>query len=252
MATIMNNWVDIHNHSLPTVDDGASSINEAVENLKILKELGFQEIVLTSHYVMDSKYQANVKKRTKILKDLEKSCENLGLKLYLGNEVFVADAEVLLEKLAKKEIATLNNSKYLLLELPMHHKINSLEQIVCELNSNGIIPIIAHPERYDFVREDIEYLKILLEYDCYLQVNLGSLIGKYGKSARKLAINLLKKDMVHFVATDAHHLKSESEFKKALKVLNRKVSEEKSIELLRDNPKKVIENKNLSLEFNKV
>lgn len=246
MAIIMNNLVDIHNHSLPNVDDGANSIEEAVQNLKILKNLGYKEIVLTSHYIIDSLYKHNIASRLIVFEELKEALKDEDIKIHLGNEVFITDSDKLQSLLKNKEIATLNNSKYLLIELPFRNKIHNLEQIICDLNSMGIVPIIAHPERYAYFRNGLDYLKIILEYDCYLQGNLGSLVGKYGSEAKKLLIKLLKNNMISFIATDTHHLKNDTDFKKAIKILRKKVSEEQARKLLVDNPRKVIQNKSLN------
>jgi len=241
----MNKMVDLHNHSLPSVDDGAKTMEEAIDNIKYLKKNGIKEIILTSHYIVNSNYNANLKTRKKIYNSLVEKLNSKDIKLYLGNEVFINDSETILNLLKKKEIATLNDSKYLLVEFPLNYKVRHLDNIICELNDAGYIPIIAHPERYINYQKNYNKLKDLLEYNCLLQCNLGSILGEYGRSAKKLFKKLIKDDVVTFIATDFHHITDEAKFEKAFKKLNKLVSPEKLKDLIENNPKLVLKNKDI-------
>lgn len=243
MATIMNKIIDIHNHSLPGVDDGARTLEEAISNIRYLASLGVNDIVLTSHYILNSKYNSSVSAREEILKELKEHTKDLEVNLYLGNEVFISDSKTILKLLAKKEITTINNSKYLLIEFPLNHKINHLDEIICELNEAGITPIIAHPERYTYFARDITKLKELLEYDCLLACNIESISGVYGDTSKKLIKKLLKENLVNILATDYHHYNKF--LTKSLKKLSKILSEEQLEVLLYTNPKKIIENERL-------
>lgn len=240
----MDNKIDIHTHILPGVDDGSKSIDESIEIINYLSEQGITEFVLTSHYIKDSNYNKNVKTRTKILKDLTKKLNNKNIKLYLGNEVYICDEVI--DLLNKQEIATLNNTKYMLIELPLTNYIRNLQNILCELNDNKIVPIIAHPERYKFLQKDKKRIKELLQYNCLLQCNIDSLVDKYGKSARKVMKWLLKNDLVSFVATDTHYVGDSKKLEKAYKKLKKLVKEDKYNELVYLNPKKMLRNEEVS------
>lgn len=238
----MNNMVDIHNHSLPGVDDGAKTMDEAIENIKFLKDRGFDTLVLTSHYIANTKYSSDVQTRKNILEALKKSTENLGVKLYLGNEVYINRSEILLELLQKGEITTLNGSKYILIELPLHQRLRGLENVICELNGAGLIPIVAHPERYSYIQKDYDKIFDLLEFDCRLQINLTSLNGFYGSKAKKMAKKLLKDKLVSFIATDFHHIAGDGCLDKSLKKLRRYMSEQEIEQVLIANPQNVLNN----------
>lgn len=242
MVHIMNKIIDIHNHSLSNVDDGAKDLQESINNIKYLKNLGITDIILTSHYNPNLNYIVSVLDRKKLLKTLKDACQELNVNLYLGNEVYIHEANTIIDLLNENKITTLNNSKYLLLEFPFSHKINHLDVIICELNELGIKPIIAHPERYSYLT--IADLKKLLEYDCLLQCNISSIIGHYGKSAKKRIKELLKQNMVSFLATDFHHHK-DKDLEKSLKKLKKYLSVEEMQKLLYDNPLKVIANSKL-------
>lgn len=243
MANITNKIIDIHNHILPGVDDGAKTIEESIESIKYLKKLGITDIVLTSHYINNTKYQINVLKRKEILKELKKETKDLDINLYLGNEIFVSDK--IIELLNKGEITTLNGSKYILIEFPLNQVLHHIEEVVCDLNEIGLVPIIAHPERYRYFKENYAKLEELLEYKCLLQCNIESINGKYGKTAKKIFKKLIKEKRVTFLATDFHHINHSYLLEKSLKKLMKKIPAKELNEMLYENPLKVLNNEEI-------
>ncbi|MDE5539208.1 MAG: hypothetical protein K2J20_01835 [Bacilli bacterium] len=243
MEVTTNKIIDIHNHTLPRVDDGAKTFEEASNNLKYLASCGITDVILTSHYIVNTKYQSEVSKREEIL--IELKSQNPNINLYLGNELFVTDSETILTLLKENKITTLNSSRYLLIEFPRHQVINHADKIIAELNDHGITPIIAHPERYVDFYKNYNKLKELLEYDCLLQCNLGSISSQFGRHAKKLMKRLLKENLVSFVATDFHHITDKQNLAKQLKKLYKFLGPDKYKQLLYDNPKKVINNEKI-------
>ncbi|MDD6223708.1 MAG: hypothetical protein PUB18_01755 [bacterium] len=241
----MVRMIDLHNHSLPTVDDGAKDYEEAIKNIEYLIERGVTDIVFTSHYILNSRYSINVVERQKILARLSKMLNTSKINLYLGNEVFINDS--ISDLLVQNEITTLNMSKYLLVEFPLNHPICHLDQFICELNDQGITPIIAHPERYIYFQKHPEKIEEILEYDCLLQCNLGSINKQFGRKAKKLMKTLLKKDLVSFIATDFHHVVSKDYITSSIKKLKKIISNEKLHQLCYENPKKVLENETIDI-----
>lgn len=239
----MDKLIDIHNHLLPSVDDGANNYIDAIKGLEYLKEKGYSDVVLTSHYVYNSNYEVSIEERKKILSNLVEKLNDNNINLYLGNEVYVSDIEILLNQIKSDKICTLNNSKYLLIEFPMHQKIHHLDRLICELNDLDIIPIIAHPERYSYF--NLKEFKNLLEYNCLLQCNIGSFSKEYGSKAKKNMKLLLKENMVSILATDFHRISKIDYIGKALKKLEKKYGSDKIKELVYDNPKLILENKNI-------
>lgn len=240
---ITNRIIDIHNHSFPNVDDGAKSFEEAVENIKYLKSIGVTDIVLTSHYIINSKYQSSINSRLPILKKLQDL--DLGVNLYLGNEVFISEATTLINLVKSGATSTINNSRYLLIEFPRSQVIQHLDKIICELNEAGITPIIAHPERYSYYWENFDKLKELLEYDCLFQCNIESIAGKYGSNAKKALKKMLKEGMVSILATDFHHKETNKYLEKSLKKVTKLIGTERLATLLVERPLKIISNKTI-------
>lgn len=248
MENTMDNYIDIHSHILYGIDDGSKTLEESIEIIKQHIEMGFTSIVATPHYIENSKYITNNQKKQNILNNLKKEIKNknLNVNLYLGNEVFINNN---LEKLLNtNEISSINGSKYLLIELPMHNKIKNINDIIYELRIKGIIPIIAHPERYEFVQKNPKIVKDWIEEGALLQSNYGSIIGIYGNKAKKTIKKLLKQNKITFLATDIHfpNNKIYLNMEKIKKKIKKIIGEEKLKELMITNPKKIISNKEIS------
>ena len=179
--------LDIHSHILYGIDDGARSKEESIELLRYLEKQGVEKIIVTPHYIENTLYEATVAKKKKLIKDLE---NETSIKLYIGNEVYFSDKT--LKLLKAKKLSCLNDSRYLLIELPMSSKIKDLDEMVFDLTISGIIPIIAHPERYSYVQKDIKYLDKLKDSGALFQSNYGSLTGNYGHKEEKTIKTMLK------------------------------------------------------------
>ncbi len=250
MVTTMDKKIDIHAHALPGIDDGAKNIEESIEVINYLVKSGITDIVLTPHYIQDTNYKANEVIRDNLLKELQEKIKpiNSDINLYLGNEVYIC--ENIIDLLERHEISTLNDSRYMLIELPLTGYINNLQNILWELSSYGIIPIIAHPERYQFIQKNRDRIKELLEFNCLLQCNVDSLTGKYGKKAKKLMKWLLKNNLVHFIATDTHYIEDSGELNWSYKKLKKLIGETRYHELTYDNQVKALEDKDLDASSN--
>ena len=232
---------DIHSHFLPGIDDGCRDISESIKLLKQMEEAGVKEIVLTPHYVVDSRYTCNVKNKKVIYDNLVKELkkENINIKLYLGNEIFIH--EDILELLKKGEMESINKSKYLLIEFPMMNYPTLARNIFSELIYNGYTIILAHPERYIYVNKDISLLDEFMDMGVLLQGNYESLYGKYGSAAKKTLKKLLKKGYISFLAGDIHH-EVNKDLKNLRKKLKRYLSSDDIENLLVNNFDKVVNN----------
>ncbi len=242
--------IDVHCHIINGIDDGCRTIEESIETVKNLKSLGFSKIVLTPHYLYDSKYCANNKEKKDKFNTLKKEIEkeNIDIDLYLGNEIYI---NYHIEDLVKdKEIHPMNNTKYLLIELSMYNEIQNVEDYLYELKVKGFIPVIAHPERYLYFQKDYKKMDRLYDSGVLFQCNYGSIIGQYGKDAKKLLKYALKKDMVTFMATDIHRPNTElvNSFDKAVKKIIKIVGEKRFKEITEKNALKMINNEEIEHE----
>lgn len=210
---------DIHCHIMYGIDDGSKSLEQSIEILKNAYSNGITDIVLTPHYINKSEYNCDNKKKKKILDELigELKKENIDINLYLGNEVMI-DPDVS-KLIANNKISTINNTKYVLVELPMHYENPNSEKMMFEIIRHGYMPILAHPERYDYVKEDISKLEPYINMGCILQGNYLSLFGRYGDEAKKILKILLKQRKIKILASDIHRPSTDYRIKKLKKKL---------------------------------
>ena len=142
---------DVHSHIPFDVDDGSSNIEESIELLKELKRVGFNNVILTPHYIDSSEYSCDNSVKLERFELLKEAVKDIGINIYLGNEIFID--ENIISFIKNREVFTLNNTRCILIELPFHNKIINLEDILYELKHVGLLPVIAHPERYSYFQE---------------------------------------------------------------------------------------------------
>lgn len=242
--------IDIHSHVLYGIDDGAKTLDESIAILKKMSELGYTKVIATPHYIDNTEYVANNKKKKELLTELTDKLkeENIKIELFLGNEIFIEDN--LLKKMIDQEIYTLNNTNYILLELPLLEKCDYSLDIIYELVRRGVKVVLAHPERYITFQKDKKMIDKYLELGVLFQGNISSLIGKYGKNAQKLFIKLLKAKKYFALASDIHTSDSSlfKEFDLIKKKIIRYTSEEYFDDLLIKNPEKILNNQKPNVE----
>ena len=165
----------------------------------------------------------------------------IDIDIYQGNEVYFTPNIV--ELLQSGKVCTLNNSRYVLIEFPMTGNIFNMEQVIYQIINSGYVPIIAHPERYEFVDKNMKKLLPLINEGALLQINAASIMGLYGSSAKKNVVKLLKNDMVHLIGTDAHDYKRVYDlYEKSMKKISKLVDEKKLNIILNENSNCVLNN----------
>lgn len=238
---------DIHCHILPGVDDGADNIDEAVMMAMMAKNSGVKAIFATPHYIEGFRYNNAVFNKN-ILEYLNSELynRNIDIRIYIGNEVYLTFD--LLELLEKEQIATLNNSNYMLIELPMYDIPMYIESIIYNLKLKGIIPIIAHPERNAKIIENPNILYKLIMKGALAQLNLPSLLGIYGKNVKNTAEILVKHNMIHFAGTDAHKpCKRYYVISEAIDTIISLIGREKTLIITKINPEGIITGANIEI-----
>jgi protein-tyrosine phosphatase len=228
------------------IDDGSESLKDSIQILKNAYANGITDIVLTPHYVNRSTYKCNNENKKKILEELkhELEKENININLYLGNEVML-DIDIL-DLIKNDEVSTINNTKYILIEFPMRNEDQSAEKVVFDLIRNGYIPIIAHPERYEYFKDHPEKIDKFIEMGALFQGNYLSLLGRYGDRAKKLLKMYLKERKIVILASDVHRPSTDLKVKKATKRLKWLIKDKKyQEELLEKNFLKIINNETI-------
>ena len=242
--------IDMHCHIIPKIDDGSRSEKMSIEMARRAYECGYTGIFATSHFIEieHETKKADFKNRVDILNKKIRE-QGINIEIYVGNEVYFTPNVVSILN-ENTRISTLNNSKYFLMEFPMTGNIINLANIIAEIVNSGYIPIIAHPERYEFTTHNFDILKQIIEIGALLQINVASISGLYGNTAKKNVKNLLKNNMVHFIGTDAHNdTRVYDIYDKSIKKISKIIDKTKLHKILYENPKKVKNNERIELEF---
>lgn len=227
--------IDIHCHIIFGVDDGPSTIKDSVRMVLEAEKLGVDKIIVTPHYHRDI-YDSD-----KVLENFYKvksRIKDFGLELFLGYEVFLISS--LSDVLLKKDKYTLNKSKYLLFELPFDIMPVNINDILLKLHSDGIVPIIAHPERNLYFVRSIQKFIELIETGCLVQLDAASLVGVHGSSAKRFAKKLIDMNLVQFVASDAHKTEDYAHYKKAYNIVTNWAGKEYSDKIFTFNQNVII------------
>lgn len=200
---IPNDFVDIHSHILYGLDDGAKSFDDTKNILTELRSLGFSQFITTPHTT------PLVWENTKegILNTYERVREELNLsstELRVASEYLMDDS--FFKRLETERLLTLKEN-HVLVEMSYINPPIQLYEIIMQLFSQGYQPVLAHPERYNFYKNDYESFKKLKNAGCLFQLNLLSSTGYYGNGITEVAEYLLKEKMYDFVGSDVHHQK---------------------------------------------
>src|SRR5947209_14134631 len=198
--------IDIHLHILPGVDDGPETLEEALALAQALVEEGIHSAVATPHY-NDQFRQRNAAEIRGRVHDLQQTLDHhqIPLRLFAGHEALIKPG--LVEDIQAGRLSTLNGSRYLLLELWNTTWLPETERVIFELRAHGIVPIVAHPERYRAIQQDPVRLAALLQQGVLAQLTASSLTGMQGNTTRRCAETLLKQGLIHCIASDAHGLR---------------------------------------------
>ncbi len=239
--------IDLHCHILPGIDDGASSLEEAVEMARIAEKDGIQKIVATPHL-----FRGNFVHPDSGI--IEERREELGEALE-GNKIHVeilSGAEVhIVHNLAdeirrNRNALVINRRSYMFIEFPSQHVFSGVKELFFELMSEGIIPIIAHPERNSVFVRNPTFLYELIQAGGLAQANSGSLSGIYGKEAEQAAFHFLEMNLIHFIASDGHNASALApRIFDARKKAESVIGSEGSKALVEDNPRAVLQDKEI-------
>lgn len=233
--------IDIHCHILPAVDDGPETLKETLDMCRIAVEDGITTIVATPHQqngVYHNTAQGIIKKVEEINLALKKA--GIALELLPGADVHI-DVQTG-EKIRQGEIMTVNNTgRYFLLEFPAHSIPPNIDKLIFHFLLNNTTPILTHPERIAEVQEHPNKVYELVSLGALSQITAMSLTGEFGSRAQKCAKTLLKHNLAHIIASDAHSVDHRPPvLSNAVKIASRIVGEEDAAEMVTTVPQQVI------------
>lgn len=200
---IPDNHVDIHSHILPGIDDGAQHIDDSVFLLSELRKIGVSQFITTPHVmkgVWENTRESITEKYNVTVADLKNSPDTYPLR---AAAEYLMDANFMV--LFQNEPLLTLKDNYVLVEMSYINPPIQLYDIIFELQVAGYQPVLAHPERYTFYHHNFSEYEKLSHAGCKFQLNLLSTIGYYGADVAKISEKIIKKGLIEFVGTDAHH-----------------------------------------------
>jgi protein-tyrosine phosphatase len=195
--------IDIHSHVLHGLDDGSPDLEVSLEMLRMAGRHGTTDMVATPHANLDYVYDpALIAER---LAEIEARNDS-GVRLHVGCD-FHIQYENIEDAVKHPRKYTVAGGPYLLVEFSDLLILRTTSQIFGDLQANGMIPVITHPERNSLLQQRLDSLQEWVAMGCALQLTAQSLLGEFGSRARKFSETLMDKGLVHVVASDAHDLK---------------------------------------------
>jgi len=195
--------VDMHSHFVPGIDDGAKTIEDSVEMITGMHQLGYKKVITTPH-IMSDYYRNTPEIILGGLASVNFALKEAGIPIETG-----AASEYYLDfdferKLNEEKLLTFGNN-YLLFEISYMNPPDNLFHVVFKMQTMGYKPILAHPERYNFWHTEFEKYEAFVDKGVLLQMNINSLTGYYSMATKKIAEQMIDKNMISFLGTDCHH-----------------------------------------------
>lgn len=203
----MNGLIDLHCHMLPGVDDGAKDLPFALDMARVAVDEGISHILLTPHH-MDGDYTNHKRDVLARVSNFQSSLKNVGIPLtvFPGQEVHLTGE--LLRAIDQNDILFMDESeRYLLLELPHSGVPEYTQDMIFELLTRGITPVLAHPERNHGFQKHPDKLYDFVEMGCLTQLTSSSYLGIFGKDVEKLTEKMIDAGLGFVFSSDAHNFK---------------------------------------------
>ena len=192
--------VDVHSHLLPGIDDGAANIEQSLNYIQQLQELGYSSLICTPH-IFNGLYPNTPETIFPVLSAVQEKVKAAGLSIAINTAAeYMADFSFL----PVEGLLTLPGN-YLLIEMSYLSETPNIDQIIFDLQIKGYKVILAHPERYNFYHGHMDRYERFKDMGCFFQLNLLAIVGYYGKNVKMMAEELLKANLYDFAGTDLHH-----------------------------------------------
>lgn len=199
--------IDLYSHLIPSVDDGAQTIEQSIELARQAVDEGVEHMVLTPHHRNGKyiNYKSDVLEAANTLQEAYKQA-NVNLKVYASQEIRLTDK--FLDDLYNGELLSLDaTGKYYLIEFPSERMPSNAKQVLQELIDDGITPVIAHPERNHELSSNLYLLYELVQMGCLSQITTSSYSGYYSETLVSNSQQMIQYNLAHILASDVHHIK---------------------------------------------
>lgn len=229
--------IDIHNHTLYGVDDGAESIEKSTEMLSAAREQGIDTVILTPHY-RQGMFAYPVERITDHYYKLKEIAQQMGLSLYLGCEYHVDND--MIQHFRDGRCQTLAGTDYVLTEYSHNTDYTDIVRNTRQLISCGYIPVIAHVERYQCILNKPAYCEELQELGAWIQVNADSVLGLDGFWIKRFCHKLIRHEWIDVIASDTHGIEQRANhMKQCYDYITKKYGEAYAEQLMCINPGKI-------------
>jgi protein-tyrosine phosphatase len=236
--------IDLHNHLLPGIDDGAKEVEETVEFLRILARDGVTHVTATPHMkpgVYDNGRDDILRSVELVRRAAASDPEAARVTLLPGAEVYYT-ADVTDRARRGELMSVADGGKYVLLELPYQQVPMRVEETIFQLRLAGLTPIMAHPERVAYYLEDFNRVEASVRLGALTQVTGSSITGLFGSKARDFAHRMIDHNLAHIVATDSHDVRHRPPILSAARdVVVRLAGAEAARNMVEDLPRAVLE-----------
>jgi len=237
--------IDIHCHILHNIDDGPKDIEASLALCEMAYGNGIEKLIATPHCECMADFNEFLQIRDARIEELRGETQKRGIfiDIYAGAEVFVNDDIFFAAALDK---AALNAGRYLLVEFDFYNvSISRILKYTEEIIKTGLVPIIAHAERFTFFQEDYEVINFIADRGALFQINAGSLAGFGNREEFRLAYELALKNVASFIATDAHSFGRPNDMLRMVRSFPPDISPRNLNRMLYTAPQAVIDNQDL-------
>ncbi len=238
--------IDLHSHLLPGIDDGATDLRDALAMCRMAAQDGCSTIVATPHLRHERWENSDRAFLLQKWREVRSAAADY-LDVQLGGEIAINSQSVAeLDRLPDCDLLSLCGSRYLLLELDSRGLGPDPLDLIYELTIRDWLPVIAHPERIRGLADDLRYLDAMIDHGALMQVTAMSVTGECARWVRDATARMLDRDMVHFVASDAHNTGIRPPgLSRAYNVIASTRGEMVANRLFVENPRSVLENRPL-------
>ena len=236
----MSGLIDLHCHFVAGIDDGAHSPEEGIEMLQKLKEIGFDRVIATPHMrpgLWDNRREDLLAAYERMLPSLEGQS---GLpEVGLSSEHYFDD--VVFERILRGEAVPYPGNKAVLLEFYQIDFPYSIDRGLAKIRQAGMVPVLAPPERYRAIWNDLEIVERLIDVGAVCLLDTAALIGKYGKKAQQASLELLEREQYFAACSDAHRPSDVAQVLEAMTLIESKYGRDEIESLFRDGPERILD-----------
>jgi protein-tyrosine phosphatase len=232
--------IDLHAHILSGLDDGAKTLEESIQMCWVGYRDGIRTIVATPH-TLNGVYQNDRSTILSKVQELQSALMQSAIKILPGADVHFCK-EILLQLNQGKLVTIGDGGKFLLIEFPFQGIPYRTEEVLFQLLTRGIVPVISHPERNVEIGQRPKQYYEMIRKGCLGQVTAMSLTGEFGTKVRQIAEKLLSNRLIHFIASDAHSINGRPPIlSEAVKAARKIIGEEEAQKMVTEYPQAILD-----------